>query len=368
MEEVEVLVVGAGVVGLAIARELALSGREVAVVEAASAHGTGISSRNSEVIHAGIYYPPASLKARLCVRGRGLLYDYVARRNVPHWQCGKLIVATRDEDVLQLEAIETNARASGVLSLERLTAEEAKALEPEIACVAALCSAETGIVDSHALMTALLADAREAGCMVAFASPLEHAVRESDGWSVSLPSGAIRARVVVNAAGLEAPAVAAKMKGFPEAHVPRQWLAKGRYFALAGRSPFKRLVYPMPVPGGLGVHLTLDMAGQARFGPDVEWLAEGATPDFDVDPSLAPAFEAEVRRYWPGVREGSLVPAYAGVRPKLAGPGEPAADFRIDGAEVHGVAGTVHLFGIESPGLTAALAIAETVAARVKTR
>ncbi len=369
MDTVDCLVVGAGVVGLAVARALALAGREVVIVERAGAIGTGTSSRNSEVLHAGIYYPAGSLRARLCVQGRRQLVAYCVERGVPHRVCGKLLVATTDAEVAQLHGIAQRAAANGVVgaeALQLLSAAQAQAMEPALQCAAALWSPASGIVDSHALMTALLGDAENAGAVLALASPFQAAQRQGDGWLVHSGDGfALRARWVLNCAGLHAQAVAAAMQGMAAAAVPPQHLAKGNYFALAARPPFSRLIYPTPVDGGLGVHLTLDMAGQARFGPDVQWLPPGSDPDavdLRVDPARAAAFEADVRRYWPGLPSGALLPGYSGLRPKLSGPRQPAADFHIAGPAQHGVPGVVQLFGIESPGLTSSLAIGELVA------
>ena len=370
MERIDCLVVGAGVVGLAIARALAEAGREVVVVDAADAIGTGTSSRNSEVIHAGIYYAPGSLKAKLCVRGRELLYPYCEAHGVEHRRCGKLIVATRDADRPRLEAIAAQARASGVTDLSPLTRAEALAMEPALDCVAALWSPSTGIIDSHGYMTALLGDAERAGAMLALLTPLLDARRHGDAWHIATGGAEaleLEAAWIVNAAGLHAQSIARRMQGFPQAAVPPLHLAKGHYFSLRGRSPFRRLIYPTPSDGGLGVHLTLDLAGQARFGPDVEWLAD-ADPDhvdYAVDARRAPAFAADIRRYWPGLGDDALLPAYSGVRPKLSGSGTPPADFHIAGPGEHGCPGVVQLFGIESPGLTSSLAIAEEVARRV---
>jgi len=355
MDQVDIAVIGAGVVGLAIARELALRGREVVIIEAANAIGTGISSRNSEVIHAGLYYPSDSLKARMCVRGKAWLYDYCETRGIAHRRCGKLVVATREADLPRLARLAEQGAANGVTDLRLLGRNGALALEPELDCAGALLSPSSGIVDSHGLMTALLGDAERAGATLALASPVTGGVRDGDGWCLRVGDFELGARCVVNAAGLFAQSLAESL-GTP---APRLRYARGHYFSLTGRTPFTHLVYPMPVDGGLGVHLTLDLAGQARFGPDVQWLPDGdpATLDYAVDPALAPAFEAEVRNYWPGLAAGSLAPSYAGIRPKLTGPGEPAADFRIDLEP-----GLVNLFGIESPGLTSCLALAEYVA------
>jgi len=366
VDSVDCLVVGAGVVGLAVAKALAEAGREVVVAERETLIGSGTSARNSEVIHAGIYYAPGSLKATLCVEGSRRLYAYCTERGVPHRRCGKLIVATRDEDRVWFDSISARAEACGV-RLALLERDEALRLEPALACSAALWSASTGIVDSHAFMTALLGDAERAGAVLALQSPLVEARRDGDGWIVAtggVEGFELRCRWLVNCAGLFAQDVASRMRGFPSAAIPRLHLAKGHYFSLRQRSPFQRLVYPTPSVGGLGTHLTLDLGGAARFGPDVEWLAD-ADPshiDYAVDPSRAAAFAADIRRYWPRLEDNALQPAYSGVRPKLSGPGEPAADFRIDGPEAHGVPGTVQLFGIESPGLTSSLAIAARVA------
>jgi L-2-hydroxyglutarate oxidase LhgO len=366
-ERIDCVVIGAGVVGLAVARRLALSGRETIVLERAGAIGTGTSSRNSEVIHAGIYYPRGSLKASLCVRGRRLLYDYCAAHGVAARKCGKLIVATAPAQMPELDTIVLRAKANGVDDLRLLAAREATALEPALRCVAALHSPSTGIVDSHGLMLALQGDFEGAGGVIAFETPAVGAACRADGIVVSAGGASpleLAARVVVNAAGLFAPLVARRFEGHAPRHVPAAYFAKGNYYALSGKAPFSRLIYPVPEVAGLGVHLTLDLAGQARFGPDVEWLdvADPGAIDYVVDPRRADAFYAEIRRYWPDVRDGSLQPAYSGVRPKLRPAGEPAADFVIQGPSVHGVAGLVNLFGIESPGLTASLAIAEHVA------
>ncbi|MFN7723902.1 MAG: NAD(P)/FAD-dependent oxidoreductase [Rubrivivax sp.] len=367
-DRTDVVVVGAGVVGLAVARALALAGLEVVVLESTTAYGQGVSARNSEVIHAGLYYPAGSLKARLCVEGRQRLYTYCESRGVAHRRCGKLIVAATTADLPKLDGILAHAQASGVHSLQRLSAAEAGALEPELACAGALWSPETGIVDSHGLMTALLGDAENAGAALALLSPFDRAERSGEGWRVFTGGAepfALDCRWLVNAAGLMAQRVAQRMAGFPAAAIPTQHLAKGHYFALSGRTPFRHLVYPTPVDGGLGVHLTLDLAGQARFGPDVLWLPAGTDPqalDYDVPAARAAAFEADIRRYWPGLPTGALQPAYSGVRPKLSGPGQPAADFHLAGPRQHGVPGVVQLIGIESPGLTSCLAIADWVA------
>jgi L-2-hydroxyglutarate oxidase LhgO len=356
-EHVDTVVIGAGVVGLAIARAFALAGREVIVLESESAIGTGTSSRNSEVIHAGIYYPTGSLKARLCVAGREALYPYLDERGIAHRRCGKLIVATDQGQIAGLERLHAQARANGVSDLRVLEAREARALEPELSCVAALESPSTGIIDSHGFMLGLRGDAEDHGAAVALLSPLLAGRIRQDGIELDVGGAEpmrLRARTVVNSAGLFAQRVARSIEGFPAEHIPPSYYCKGNYFSLSGRSPFARLVYPAPESAGLGVHLTLDMAGQARFGPDVEWIER---IDYDVDPERGRVFYDAIRRYWPKLRDGSLQPAYCGIRPKIQARGEPSRDFLIQGPEEHGVAGLVNLFGIESPGLTAALAI-----------
>ncbi len=360
MEQVDCVVVGAGVVGLAVARALALAGREVLVLEAGEAIGTQTSARNSEVIHAGLYYPAGSLKAQLCVQGRQMLYAYCTERGIGHRRCGKLIVATSAAQVAQLQDIRAKAAAHGVDDLVLLSREEARAMEPALECLAALHSPSTGIVDSHGLMLALQGDLENAGGLVALHSVLERARVTAQGIELQTQDGTqLRARSVVNAAGLQAPDLARHFEGLAPQHVPQAWYAKGNYFTLAGRSPFQRLIYPVPEAGGLGVHLTIDLGGQAKFGPDVQWVDSPA--DLQVDPARGGAFYAEVRKYWPALPEGALQAGYAGIRPKISGPGQPAADFKIEGPVTHGVPGLVNLFGIESPGLTSSLAIANRV-------
>ncbi|ATP27021.1 NAD(P)/FAD-dependent oxidoreductase [Chromobacterium violaceum] len=362
MERVECVVIGAGVVGLAVARALAQAGREVVIVEAEPAMGLHASSRNSEVIHAGLYYPAGSLKARLCVAGRDALYRYCAERAIPHRRLGKLIVASRESQLARLDALEAQARANGVADIRRLTASEARALEPALDCAAALLSPSTGIVDSHALMLSLLADAEAAGAQLALASPVEGGEVTPDGVALRVAGMALLAKRVVNAAGLFAPDVARAIAGLRADSIPQARYARGVYFSLQGRAPFSRLVYPLPEAGGLGSHLTLDLAGQARFGPDVEWV-DGV--DYRVDPARADAFYRAVRAWWPQLPDGALAPGYAGIRAKIAGPGEPDADFVIQGPAVHGAPGLVNLFGIESPGLTSCLAIADAALAQL---
>jgi L-2-hydroxyglutarate oxidase LhgO len=364
--DIDCVVVGAGVVGLAIARALAQSGREVLVAEATEAIGTGTSSRNSEVIHAGIYYPAGSLKARLCVRGKHLLYGYCAERGVPHKRLGKLIVATSAEQAAQLESIAQRARANGVDDLQFLSGEDAMRLEPALQCTAALSSPSTGIVDSHALMLSFQGDAESAGAQCVFHTPLVSGrARPEGGFELQFGGDdamTLNCNVLINSAGLQAPALARRIEGVPASSIPTDYLCKGSYFTLSGRAPFSRLIYPVPQHAGLGVHLTLDMGGQAKFGPDTEWVG---TEDYTLDPARADVFYAAVRSYWPALPDDALAPGYTGIRPKISGPHEPAADFVIAGPAAHGVPGLVNLFGIESPGLTSSLALAEETLARL---
>lgn len=365
-EQVDALVVGAGVVGLAVARALALAGREVMVLEREADIGTGTSSRNSEVIHAGIYYPAGSLKAQLCVLGKQALYAYCDERGVAYQRCGKLIVANTPSQLAALPSILEKARANGVHDLSLLSREQARELEPALECLGAVYSPSTGIVDSHGLMQSLQGDLEHAGGMVVCHAGVEHLSATDAGVDVRTLDGTrLRARTVINAAGLGACDLARRVDGLDVRHVPRAWFAKGSYFTLSGRAPFTHLIYPAPEPdkhlAGLGVHLTLDLGGQVKFGPDVQWV--DAADDLQVDPARGEAFYAEVRRYWPDLPEGALQPGYAGMRPKISGPHEAAADFVIQGPATHGVPGLVNLFGIESPGLTSCLAIAQRVAA-----
>jgi L-2-hydroxyglutarate oxidase LhgO len=365
MERVDAVVVGAGVVGIAVARALALAGREVVVLDAAEGIGTETSSRNSEVIHAGIYYPTGSLKAKLCVTGKQALYAYCAERGIPHRRCGKLVVATATDQIPKLDQLRAQATANGVTDLVRMAGAEARALEPELVCVAAFLSPSTGVVDSHAYMLAMQGDAENAGATFVFHSPVTGGAVRGDGIALHVGGAdpmTLLARTVVNSAGLHAQRLAAAIDGFPRGQVPPTYFAKGNYYQLATRAPFSRLVYPMPNTAGLGVHITLDLAGQGRFGPDVEWTDR---IEYSVDPRRADGFYAAIREYWPGLPDGSLVPAYSGIRPKIVPPGAPPADFLIAGPREHGVAGIVHLFGIESPGLTASMAIADEVLARL---
>jgi L-2-hydroxyglutarate oxidase LhgO len=361
MDNVDAVVIGAGVIGLAVARALALRGREVIILEAEDHFGTVTSSRNSEVIHAGIYYPRGSLKARTCVAGRGLLYDFCEEFGVPYRRCGKLIVATSEAQMAELEKINEAAAGNGV-ELEFFSRAQALALEPQLICDGALYSPLTGIIDSHSYMLTLLGQAETRGALLVTESRVTSLILERDGILIGIngEEPALRATTLINSAGIFAPDIAQLIQGgFPAERIPKRYFAKGNYFALAGRSPFERLVYPVPEPGGLGVHLTLDLAGRARFGPDVQWVEDY---EYSVDPSRADRFYVSIRTYWPDLPDGALQPAYAGIRPKISGPNEPAPDFRIDGPETHGVTGVVNLFGIESPGLTASLALAELIA------
>jgi L-2-hydroxyglutarate oxidase LhgO len=360
MDEVDCAVIGAGVVGLAVARALAQSGQEVWVLEAADAIGTGISSRSSEVIHAGLYYPTGSLKARLCVRGNALLYAYCDAMGVTYKRCGKLIVATGPGQLGILENIAAQAQRNGVPDMRLLDAGEVRCMEPELACHAALLSGSTGIVDSHALMLALQADVERAGGTVVLRCEVKTATLSKAGIQLVLADGThLACKRLVNAAGLNAPSLARHFNGLDFDTVPRAFYAKGNYFSLLGKAHFKHLVYPVPEPGGLGIHLTLDLGGQAKFGPDVQWV--DAPSDYTVDNSRASVFQDRIRQYWPGLPDQALAPAYAGIRPKISGPTDPAADFMIQGPADHGHPGLVNLFGIESPGLTSALAIGEEV-------
>jgi L-2-hydroxyglutarate oxidase LhgO len=359
VDTVDCVVIGAGVVGLAVARRLAQRGVETIMLEAEAETGTVTSSRNSEVIHAGIYYPAGSLKARLCLTGRKLLYQFCRDRGVEYRQCGKLIVAGSERERAALEGIASTARANDVTDIAWLTRAEARAREPELECRFALHSPSTGIVDSHGFMQALLGDLEAAGGVVAFRSPVSGGYCDRTGIRLAVASDTeVQARTVINCAGLQAQAVARSLEGLPASCIPPLYLAKGNYFVLRGKCPFSHLIYPAPVAAGLGTHLTLDLGGQGRFGPDVEWVDH---IDYTVDPRRADHFYAAIRVYWPGLPDGALAAGYAGIRPKLQAPGGPPADFVIQGPLTHGIPGLVNLFGIESPGLTAALAIAEHV-------
>jgi L-2-hydroxyglutarate oxidase LhgO len=357
----QILVIGAGVVGLAVARQAALAGHDVIVAEATSGIGNGVSSRNSEVIHGGMYYPTGSLRALHCTRGRRMLYEFCAAHGVHHRKCGKLIVATNAAEAAKIATIQQQGEANGVEELELIGGNAARDLEPALACIAAVHSPQTGIIDSHGFMLALEGELEDRGGMIAFETRIERLTLAAHGWTVRFAgkeAGALDVDAVVNSAGLGAQALARATDGYPGERVPRLVLAKGNYFGYAGRPAFSRLIYPAPVDGGLGIHVTLDLAGRMRFGPDVEWIDREA---YEVDPRRADSFYARIRTYWPALPDGRLVPDYCGIRPKLSGPGEAAADFIIDGPADHGLAGLVHLFGIESPGLTSALSIAEDV-------
>jgi L-2-hydroxyglutarate oxidase LhgO len=361
VEWVDCVVVGAGVVGLAVARALALAGRDVIILDAADGIGTETSSRNSEVIHAGIYYPPGSLMARFCVAGREALYAYCAEKGVPHANCGKLIVATNAEEDAMLAGIKRRAEANGVAGMRVLTADETIAMEPNLSCTSALLSPVTGIIDSHAFMLALQGDAENAGAVSVFLCPVTGGRVVQGGVEIDVGGVdpmTLRCKLLVNSAGLHAPGLAGRIAGMPQDRIPCAHYAKGNYFTLSGRSPFSRLIYPVPVPGGLGVHLTIDLGGQARFGPDVQWID---AIDYTVDPARADSFYAAVRKYWPALKDAALQPGYAGIRPKIVPRGAPAQDFVVQGPQSHGVPGLINLFGIESPGLTASLALAEYV-------
>ncbi len=363
-EKIDCAVIGAGVVGLAIARALALRGREVMVLETASSIGSEISSRNSEVIHAGIYYPPASKKAELCVAGKRALYQYVKERGLDYRKCGKLLVANTPDQIEKLHSYKKNAELSGVNDLVFLSREDVSALEPECHCNSALLSPSTGIIDTHAFMLSLHGDIEAAGGMVVLNTPVVSTQVAGDEVVLTVETQGeiigLQARAMINSAGLAATGIAHSMAGFDPSLVPEQYYAKGNYFSLNTKSPFTHLLYPVPdEAAGLGIHLTLDLNGQARFGPDVEWVD---SLDYDVDGERAQLFYPAIRHYWPGLPDGSLFPGYSGIRPKIQAPGEPAADFMIHGPDTHGIAGLVHLFGIESPGLTSSLAIGEHVA------
>jgi L-2-hydroxyglutarate oxidase LhgO len=362
-ERVDAVVIGAGVVGLACARALALQGREVLVLEKAEAIGTETSSRHSEVIHAGIYYPVGSLKARFCVEGKLKMYRFLDEHGVPYKRLGKLIVATSEDQIPALQQIQDRAVKAGVDDLTFLSHNEVTAMEPDLRCVTALLSPSTGVLDSHSYMLALQGDAEERGGMIAFHAPVEGGRIDEDGIELVVGGAdpmTLKATTVVNSGGLHAQPLAASLQGFPAEHVPPQYFCKGNYYTLSGvRAPFSHLIYPAPEQAGLGIHLTLDLGGQARFGPDVEWVD---SIEYTVDPRRADSFYAAVRKYWPGLPDDSLQPGYAGMRPKIQAPGQPALDFMVQGPRDHGVPGLVNLFGIESPGVTSSLAIADHVA------
>ncbi|MGH6670549.1 MAG: NAD(P)/FAD-dependent oxidoreductase [Xanthobacteraceae bacterium] len=357
----QILVVGAGVIGLAIARAAALAGHDVTVAETTGGIANGVSSRNSEVIHGGLYYPTGTRRAVHCVRGRRMLYEFCASHGVAHRKCGKLVVATNEAELAKVESIQVQALANGVENTEMIGGNAARALEAELYCIGALWSPETGIIDSHGYMLALWGELQDHGGMIAFETPVEALSYKPPHWQVRFggrDAGVAAFDAVVNAAGLGAQALARRIEGYPAGKVPRLVLGKGNYFGFAGRPAFARLIYPTPIDGGLGVHVTLDLAGRMRFGPDVEWIGE---ENYSVDPRRAESFYERIRTYWPGLPAGSLVPDYCGIRPKLSGPGEGQADFMIAAERDHGLPRLVNLFGIESPGLTSSLSLAEDV-------
>lgn len=374
MDRVDCVVIGAGVVGLAVSRNLAMQGFETILLERENAFGTVSSARNSEVIHAGIYYSAGSLKAKLCVAGNRLLYEYAKSHQVQFNPCGKLIVASSAPQDLDLEDILQKATNNGVPKMSRLTKEQVLALEPNLNAFSALLSESTGVIDSHGYMLSLLGGFEDAGGMIAYQSPLIKATPIQDGENgYLLEVGGeepfqLETKYLINCAGLSAPAIAAKIEGLQNQYIPKAYFAKGNYFSLSGKSPFSRLIYPVPEPGGLGVHLTLDMGGQAKFGPDVEWLDIDREEqiNYTVDKDRGQKFYAAVRQYWPGLQDGALNADYSGVRAKISAPGEPAADFRIDDQQIHGLEGLINLYGFESPGLTSSLAIAQEVVGLLK--
>ncbi len=368
--DIDCLIIGAGVVGLAIARQLALGGRETLVLEANKSIGQGISSRNSEVIHAGIYYPKDSLKAQFCLAGRKALYEFCQSHKIPHQRCGKLLVAASPDQLDQVLAIQAKAKANGVDDLTLIDRASLKAMEPEVEGVMALHSPSTGIIDSHALMLALQGDAEAHGCAFAFQSALEHGRIENGMFHLQIGGPdpmQISANHLILSAGLAMPRLAKNLHGLPSQSIPAYGFAKGNYFSLSRRAPFSHLIYPVPEPGGLGIHLTLDLSGRGKFGPDVEWLEESddRNIDYRVNPQRAEKFYAAIRKYWPGLRDGDLNPDYSGVRPKITRPGEPDADFLIQDARSHNVPGLIALYGIESPGLTSSMAIGEYIARHI---
>ena len=375
MDQVDCVVIGAGVVGLAVAREMALQGRETILLERESAFGTISSARNSEVIHAGIYYPKDSLKAKLCVQGNRMLYEYCRTHHVATQPYGKLIVASDESQLDDLQAILYKAQQNEVPEIKMITGDQAKAMEPELNCAAAVLSASTGIVDSHGFMLSLLGGFEDAGGMIAYQSPLISAKplgeNAKDGFELEI-GGAdgmkIQTKLLINCAGMSAPAIARKIQSLNEEQIPKAYFAKGNYFSLTGKSPFKHLIYPIPEPGGLGVHLTLDMGGQAKFGPDVEWLEidEESQIDYTVNPRRGEGFYEAVRRYWPGLKDNTLQPDYSGVRAKIVPPNAPAGDFCFNTPKNHGLEGLFNLYGFESPGLTSSLAIAKHLEGHIK--
>lgn len=368
MEKADIIVIGAGVIGLAIARSLAMAGREVIVADSAAFAGSGTTSRNSGVIHAGIYYPKGSNKARFCVEGKTLIYKYARERGIAHKNCTKLIVATNDEETGKLDAIRQKASANGVDDLVMISAQDAMSMEPELFCVSALLSPSTGIIDVHEYIHALMADIENHNGVIALQNAVTHGQSHADGVLLYLNGEPVLARTVINAAGLGAQTIASNIEGLDKSTIPVQHLAKGNYFTISGAQPFSRLIYPVPVQGGLGAHYTMNIGGDSLFGPDVEWLPQGQDPntvDYTVDESRYGSFMDSVRRYWPNVDKRGLIPAYAGLRPKISGPGEPDGDFMVQTPDDHGVRGLYNLYGIESPGITSSMAIADEVTQHV---
>ena len=375
MEQVDCVVIGAGVVGLAVAREMALQGRETILLERENTFGTISSARNSEVIHAGIYYPKDSLKAELCVQGNRHLYEYCRSHQVATQPYGKLIVASDEQQIDDLQAILYKAQNNGVPEIKFISGDEATQLEPKLNCSAAILSSSTGIVDSHGFMLSLLGGFEDAGGMIAYQSPLISAKPIGSGGeggfelNIGGPDGMkLQTQLLINCAGMSAPAVAHRIEGLHPEQIPKAYFAKGNYFSLSGKSPFTHLIYPIPEPGGLGVHLTLDMGGQAKFGPDVEWLdiENEAQIDYTVNPKRGNGFYEAVRRYWPDLKDNALQPDYSGVRAKIVPPNSPAGDFCFNAPQDHGLQGLYNLYGFESPGLTSSIAIARYLEEKIK--
>ncbi|MCC3304670.1 NAD(P)/FAD-dependent oxidoreductase [Sneathiella sp. HT1-7] len=356
--DVENIVIGAGVIGLAIARTLAVAGRDVLVLERSAHFGEETSSRNSEVIHAGIYYPKDSLKARFCVEGKKRLYDYCVARHIPHQRCGKLIVATSEAELETLDSLAAKAAANDVDDIEYLSQDAAIKMEPTLNCAAALLSPSTGIIDSHQLMLAYVGEIEDNGSAIAYNTPFETAERTKEGFAVTADGTTVQCRNLINSAGLSAQEIAASISGLAPAHIPTRYLTKGSYFTMTARAPFSHLIYPVPNTASLGIHVTLDLAGQIRFGPDQEWIDQ---IDYEVDPARCTDFYEAIRRYFPALPDDSLIPAYSGIRPKVQTPDGAAADFVLSGEQNHNIPGLVNLFGMESPGLTASLRIGEAV-------
>lgn len=362
MEKIEVLVIGAGVVGLAIARELARNDKEVIVAEREAMAGSITSARNSGVIHAGIYYHENSLKARFCVQGKEKLYAYAKERNIPYKQCQKIMVACEADEIAKLESIKQKAYKNGVTDLKVLDQDALKTMEPELAGVGGLLSPSTGIIDIHALMESLIADIEDHSGVIAYENEISTAKVTDDGAIITMNSGeTLLVKTLINAAGLGAQDIASKIEGLDQTTIPKLHRAKGNYFSVSGKAPFSRLIYPIPVAGGLGAHYTMNIGGDNLFGPDVEWLNDNEEPNYNVDEARVESFYTAVKRYWPGVTDKELMPSYSGIRPKITGKGEPDGDFTIHGEDIHGAKGVINLYGIESPGLTSSMAIAEYI-------